>query len=195
VSAQLIVAILAAPAIVAAVVRVAKRLSTLDLEIRTHRVEAHLRYLQASNTIDNKPRRAGAADVVIFDSVDHRKLATLEEVLTRRWNWLLAQRDDSTPSTTALRLTKRLLPRLMNKARAEARPVSTDVPIWALALLGSEEAKRYAQEWAAHLDERVREGELREARIDRRRLTRSAIVMAMTTRLRTARGQLRRRRG
>src|SRR4051794_23636886 len=48
--------------------------------------------------------------------------------------------------------------------------IDTDVPSWVLALLSYQDAERYAKEWAAHLHQRVREGEIREARVDRRSL-------------------------
>lgn len=71
--------------------------------------------------------------------------------------------------------------------------VRTDIPRWALALLG-DDGERYAREWAAHLHERVEDGEIREARRDRRRLVRRAPAIALSTRLRAIR-RLRRNSG
>jgi hypothetical protein len=68
----------------------------------------------------------------------------------------------------------------------------TQMPPWALALLSADEATRCAQEWTAHLYQQVQEGEIREASIDRKRLARRAVVMAVTSRIRTAGLRLRR---
>jgi hypothetical protein len=60
----------------------------------------------------------------------------------------------------------------------------TDVPSWALRLMGSDDAQRYTWEWGAHLHQLVEEGELRQARRDRRRLALGAITMAIALRVR-----------
>lgn len=54
------------------------------------------------------------------------------------------------------------------------------LPAWVLALLGPDEGPRYAEEWSAHLHDRIEDGEIHEARVDRRRLTRRALVLALT---------------
>jgi hypothetical protein len=81
---------------------------------------------------------------------------------------------------------------LLPQRPARSRPVRTDIPRWALVCLG-EEAERYAREWAAHLHERVEDGEIREAKRDRRRLVRRAVAMGLSSQLRTV-GRLRRKR-
>lgn len=60
-------------------------------------------------------------------------------------------------------------------------PVSTSVPTVLVALLGPREAERLGGQWEAHLWERVASGEYREARRDRRRLMRHALVLVGTT--------------
>lgn len=70
----------------------------------------------------------------------------------------------------------------IGKPRSHApRP---DVPKWALGLLAAEDAHRYGWEWGAHLLQLVEEGELRQARRDRRRLAFSAIALAVALRVR-----------
>ena len=61
---------------------------------------------------------------------------------------------------------------------------------WALRLLDPVDAERYALEWAAHLHERICDGEIREARVDRRRLVRHALLRAASQRLRHPRRRL-----
>ncbi len=61
---------------------------------------------------------------------------------------------------------------------------------WALRLLDPVDAERYALEWAAHLHERICDGEIREARVDRRRLVRHALLRAALQRLRHPRPRL-----
>jgi predicted alpha/beta hydrolase family esterase len=75
--------------------------------------------------------------------------------------------------------------------RARTRSVSakTTMPGWALDLLDQENAERYAFEWGAHLFQLVEEGHLEEARADRRRLTRLALVFAIVLLLRRARAR------
>lgn len=61
--------------------------------------------------------------------------------------------------------------------------VSVEVPIWILALLAPTDADRCAREWAAHLHERIADGELDEARADRRGFVRHAIGLAIRRRV------------
>jgi hypothetical protein len=49
--------------------------------------------------------------------------------------------------------------------------------MWAFALLDSDDASRCAQEWAAHLHERILDGEQNAARMDRWRFVRFALVL------------------
>ena len=58
-----------------------------------------------------------------------------------------------------------------------------DIPASILALLDSAHAEQYGSEWKAHLAQRVADAQLREARRDRRRLIRYALVLALTSRL------------
>jgi hypothetical protein len=66
----------------------------------------------------------------------------------------------------------------------EQRRAPTDVPSWALRLMGSDDAQRYTWEWGAHLHQLVEEGELRQARHDRRRLALGAVTLAIALRVR-----------
>jgi hypothetical protein len=61
-----------------------------------------------------------------------------------------------------------------------ARPVR-----WALRILPANEADRYRREWGAHLDERVRGGEIKAARLDRMRFIFLAIGFAIVIRIRS----------
>ncbi len=58
---------------------------------------------------------------------------------------------------------------------------------WVLNLLDPEDAERYGLESASHLHERYRDGEIAEARLDRRRLERHALRVAASQRLRQPR--------
>ena len=59
---------------------------------------------------------------------------------------------------------------------------------WSLRLLGPE-GDRYRKEWGAHLAQLVAEGEVELARIHRRQFMRQAIMLAVTIRVRRARGR------
>ncbi|MGO9322669.1 MAG: hypothetical protein ACLQBY_17960 [Solirubrobacteraceae bacterium] len=63
------------------------------------------------------------------------------------------------------------------------------VPNWVLALMPDEDAQRYCQEWGAHLHQLVEEGEIRQARRDRRRLALAAVTLAIALRWRRALGR------
>jgi DNA-binding transcriptional MerR regulator len=63
------------------------------------------------------------------------------------------------------------------------------IPSWAMRLMASEDAERYTQEWGAHLYQLIEEGELRQARRDRRRLVLAAITLAVALRVRRALGR------
>jgi hypothetical protein len=65
-----------------------------------------------------------------------------------------------------------------------SRTPRSDVPRWALGLLASEDAERYRIEWGAHLHQLVEDGELRQARRDRRRLAIGAVTLAVALRVR-----------
>jgi len=66
---------------------------------------------------------------------------------------------------------------------------TTTVPIWPLALTSPDDATRYAAEWSAHLHERIQEGEIKQARRDRRRLIIAAVTLAVALRVRRALGR------
>lgn len=61
-----------------------------------------------------------------------------------------------------------------------AAPELATLPAWVLALLGPGEGRRYAEEWSAHLHHRIEDGQIHEARVDRRRIARRALVLALT---------------
>lgn len=54
----------------------------------------------------------------------------------------------------------------------------------AMRYMEKDDAARYAVEWAAHLDQLVEEGELEQARRDRRRLALAAVLLAIRLRVR-----------
>jgi hypothetical protein len=60
----------------------------------------------------------------------------------------------------------------------------TSLPGWASVLLGPTDAERYRKEWGAHLWELIAEGDLRQARHDRRRLIRTIFWLALAIRVR-----------
>jgi hypothetical protein len=76
----------------------------------------------------------------------------------------------------------RRMRRLVTAQRTHA--TRANIPIWALGLLAPEDAQRYAWEWGAHLHQLIEEGELRQARIDRRRLALAAVTLAVALRVR-----------
>jgi hypothetical protein len=126
------------------------------------------------------------ADITAKDLAEHELFAN-SGTLPREAHDEFATNRSGIARTVALtrdRWRRRQLDRLLcARANQQTQAVIAEVPLWALALLGGEEAKRYAQEWAAHLRQRIDEGELRAARVDRRRLARRAIVMAVTRRV------------
>jgi|HubBroStandDraft_3_1064219.scaffolds.fasta_scaffold12454_5 hypothetical protein len=66
------------------------------------------------------------------------------------------------------------------------------VPSWAFLLLTSDDAQRYKWEWGDHLRQLIEDDEIKQARIDRRRLARAAIFLAIVLRIRRTLGLLRR---
>jgi hypothetical protein len=68
---------------------------------------------------------------------------------------------------------------------------NTTVPSWALSLFTPEDARRYDCEGSAHLHQLVDEGQVVQARIDRRRLALSAIVLAIALRIRQRTNRIR----
>jgi hypothetical protein len=66
-----------------------------------------------------------------------------------------------------------------------------DVPMWALGLMTAEDACRYEREWGAHLHQQVAEGDIKQARRDRRRMAFAAIKLAIALRVRLAFGRTR----
>lgn len=75
--------------------------------------------------------------------------------------------------------------------RKDQRVTPASVPSWALELMPSNDAQRYMAEWGAHLHQLIREGELRQARCDRRRLALTAVSLAIVLRVRRALSQAR----
>lgn len=75
--------------------------------------------------------------------------------------------------------------------RRRDRGVRTSVPTWALQLFDPIDVQRYSQEWNAHLYQLVEEGDLKQARIDRRRLVYAAVFLALALRVRRAFSQAR----
>jgi hypothetical protein len=181
----LIPVLLGVPGILGAILYVIKRLSVFDLELRTHRQQARLRYLAVSNETRGQWQaiyQNALAACTVADGYG-KDIEDLERIV----------RADSVARRLFLTDFARIDPHRVSEGRSgrEKGRVRTDVPTCVLALLSIEEAKRYDQEWAAHLHQRVQEGEVREASIDRRRLIRRAIVMAMTKRVRRAGARLR----
>lgn len=81
--------------------------------------------------------------------------------------------------------------RSRSRWRRRDRVVRTSVPIWALRLFDPIDVQRYSREWSAHLYQLVEEGDLKRARIDRRRLMYAAIFLALALRVRRAFNQAR----
>jgi hypothetical protein len=176
---------LGAPAILGAILYAIKRLSAFDLELRTHRQQARLRYIEASDETADHFR-----ELAIYQKVFAK--ATVADGHGKDFEDLARiVRADSVARRLFVTYSTRIEPHGANTERsALGNRVRNDVPLCVLALLTSDDAKRYNQEWAAHLHQRIQDGEIREARIDRRRLIRRAIVMAMTGRVHRARARL-----
>jgi hypothetical protein len=81
-----------------------------------------------------------------------------------------------------LELTRFLLRAGLRDA-AGNRDVSITMPTVVLMLMAPEDAERCQREFGAHLDERIADGEHQEARDDRRRLIRHALMLAVTGRV------------
>jgi len=181
----LIPVLLGAPGLLGVILYAIKRLSAFDLELRTHRQQARLRYFEASNETRGQWLAIYQNALAAFTVADGygKDIEDLERIV----------RADSVARRLFVTDFTRIDPHRVSaewSARGKSRG-RTDVPTCVLALLSIEEAKRYDQEWAAHLHQRVQEGEVREASIDRRRLIRRAIVMAMTKRVRRAGARVR----
>lgn len=59
-----------------------------------------------------------------------------------------------------------------------------DCPPRTVCLMATADAERYSAEWGAHLLQLVEEGEVKQARTDRRRLALAAVALALVLRLR-----------
>jgi hypothetical protein len=84
--------------------------------------------------------------------------------------------------------------RSANRRRSSRQPrtrVKADVPLWATGLLSDQDAARYTYEWGAHLRQLIEEGQLDQARRDRRMLAVAALHLAFALRLRRVRGRMR----
>lgn len=185
----LLAVMLGAPGVFVAVLCAIKRVSAFDLELRAHREQVRLEYLEAARAArvaaarlkgDSGPAVRGRAkptipgadlqvDIVLEGPEPSR---AAERFGLRAWS----------------QLSRVLSPRRRRPRRG--RP-NTEVPAWALACLSLDEAKRASLEWGAHLHERVRDGEAQEARVDRRRFVRRALVLGLVERLRRKRTPLR----
>jgi hypothetical protein len=176
--------ILIAPAVVAAVIYVIKRVYIFDLELRTHRAKARERYRDtlarevSPNSFDEMAERLAS-----FQPLDDA--SRVGKIGNAAGRFLLlpialarAVADSWGPFTQELAEWVR--------SRGTHLGPRTEVPPWALALLDPEDAERYALEWAAHLHQRVIDGEIRAARMDRRRLIRLALMMAVMSGVRRA---------
>jgi hypothetical protein len=75
--------------------------------------------------------------------------------------------------------------------RRRDRMVRTSVPTWALRLFNPLDAQRYSREWGAHLYQLVEEGDIKQARIDRRCLVCATVFLALALRVRRAFNQAR----
>jgi hypothetical protein len=69
-------------------------------------------------------------------------------------------------------------------SRTEATPPLAAMPAWMVKILGTEDAERYVSEWGAHLSQLVEEGELKQARKDRRQFVVAALLLAIVLRVR-----------
>jgi hypothetical protein len=71
-------------------------------------------------------------------------------------------------------------------ARRSRPAVTASIPTWATSLMPAADARRYAWEWGAHLYQLIEEGQLRQARRDRRVLALAGLLMAVALRARRA---------
>lgn len=199
-------AIAAAPVVVAAAIYAVRRLSVLDLELRTNREREHTRLLreQARSEVARlsltvvraadlraeeglrgfDAGKEPAPDGLHWQLVHDGRVVVLPRTLTvgRRPVQLDMSRTAELIHRGGLQVRESLREAVARRpTRAHVR---ADIPAWALALLDSDEADRCSREWAAHLHERISDGELREARADRWRFVRYAILLAITCQLR-----------
>jgi hypothetical protein len=72
-----------------------------------------------------------------------------------------------------------------------SRTTVRDVPSWILGLMSADDAQRYSSEWGAHLLQLIEEGEVGQARRDRRRFVIATITLAVALRVRRAFGRAR----
>lgn len=185
--------IITAAAAATAVLCVLKRLCAFDLEVRAHRERERARlHAQVSRRHDTPHVLIVDATTVeaFVDDEPDRGSAQQNEIHFRR----TTRRDGEESGVVEFRPTTRSrVPRWVDEVREivlfgpskrDTRAPHTQVPAWALALLDPTEADRCAREWAAHLHERIADDELREARDDRRRFVRYAVILAITRRAR-----------
>jgi hypothetical protein len=74
--------------------------------------------------------------------------------------------------------------RTSRPARRSRPAVAASIPSWATRLMPAADARRYTWEWGAHLYQLVEEGQLKQARRDRRMLALAGLLMAMALRAR-----------
>lgn len=84
------------------------------------------------------------------------------------------------------RLQQRRARDLLNSSLCNSSRARFDLLTCALTLMATRDIWRYAREWAAHLFQLIEEGELSQARRDRRRLALAAITLAVALRMRRA---------
>lgn len=95
----------------------------------------------------------------------------------------IAVRMDVTPLDVVDAMgTKKFVP-IEQIGKSEPTP-RINVPSWAIGLMNADDAQRYAFEWGAHLYQLVNEGQIKQARRDRRGLAFTAISLAVALRLR-----------
>jgi chemotaxis regulatin CheY-phosphate phosphatase CheZ len=180
---ELIVAI---PAGVAALALM-KRLSTFDLELRTHRARKRREWESAIARLGVEEALDRAQSWV---SEAAQRLRHAEQLAMELGGKDGALNDDAlalvTPYRKQLGAAHHLLAELKIEARrtTEAGELRIAMPAVLLAMLRPEDAGQYTLEWEAHLRERIDAGEVREARGDRRTLVRYALMLALTSRVR-----------
>lgn len=205
--------LVAGPPFVAWVLYVIRRLCAFDLEVRTNREQQRRLYEHERDRTDWDREEVRIVEDDFLDEVleAHREMTgqellrgqALEEYRARRVREIRearAERERASrnavlvasmwPSRTARSRGARWISYLDQVLGGRLKPrrssVRADIPAWVLALLDPEEAQRCAGEWGAHLHQQIEDGEVREARVDRRRFVRHALVLAITRRARRA---------
>jgi hypothetical protein len=79
----------------------------------------------------------------------------------------------------------------MEYIREQRQEGKTNPPTWVLRLMTPKDAHRYKLEWGAHLHQLIEDGEIRQARHDRRRFVFAAVTIAVALRVRRVLGQTR----